>query len=98
MTDPVHAHATVATASASRYLTQLCKHFAHKITVDYDETSGRAEFAWGTCQLSAIDGALHLHLTAAGPEGLGRIKAVVEDHLVRFGWREALSIEWTDAA
>lgn len=96
MTTPVQAAASVTTASASRYLTQLCKHFAHKITVEYDETSGRAEFAWGTCQLSADAAALHLRLTAATPEGLERIKAVVDDHLLRFGWREKLAIQWTE--
>lgn len=94
MTDLLHATATVATPSASRYLTQLCKHFAHKITVEYDETSGQATFDWGTCALTADSSSLTLHVTAATQDGLDRIKAVVEDHLVRFGWRETLAVTW----
>ncbi|WP_019645405.1 DUF2218 domain-containing protein [Novispirillum itersonii] len=95
MTELIQTTAVVSTASAGRYLSQLCKHFAHKITVEHDETSGRAEFLWGTCTLSADSNALALQITADTQEGLDRIKAVVEDHLIRFGWRETLTVTWT---
>ena len=35
-----HSHAEVATANASRYLQQLCKHFGHKVEASFDEKAG----------------------------------------------------------
>lgn len=32
---------TFMTPNASKYLQQLCKHFAHKVAVVFDETEGR---------------------------------------------------------
>ena len=34
----------VPTAHASRYLQQLCKHWSHNLTVDFDETHGTVTF------------------------------------------------------
>ncbi|MCA1909258.1 MAG: DUF2218 domain-containing protein [Magnetospirillum sp.] len=88
------ASAAIPTAAASRYLSQLCKHFAHKIPVEHDAVSGRADFPWGSCRLAAQDGVLRLELDAQDELSLARIKAVVEDHLVRFAWRESLTVAW----
>ncbi|KAF0224529.1 MAG: hypothetical protein FD176_1113 [Rhodospirillaceae bacterium] len=87
-------HGAVSTATASRYLIQLCKHFAHKIPVEYGDTTGRADFPGGSCHFSADDSTLSLRLEAESDQSLQHIKAVVEDHLVRFGWRETLNIAW----
>ena len=92
------AECRVETASASKYIAQLCKHFAHKITVEYDATTGRADFPWGVCRMNAGDAALTLHCEAQDAEGLNRIKAVIEDHLGRFAWREKPALTWTDAS
>ncbi|MBI2242083.1 MAG: DUF2218 domain-containing protein [Magnetospirillum gryphiswaldense] len=92
------ARAAITTAAASRYLGQLCKHFAHKIPVQYDDQSGRADFPWGTCLLAARDGVLRLDLTAEDETSLSRVKAVVEDHLVRFAWRESITFAWEPQA
>jgi hypothetical protein len=89
------ANATVATVNASRYLQQLCKHFAHKIPVAYDAEKGRADFPWGVCHFEARDGALAIRAEAETPEGIARVTAVVDDHLTRFAWRENLALEWT---
>jgi uncharacterized protein len=86
--------ATVATAAASRYLTQLCKHFAHKIPVSVEDGRGRADFPWGVCHMEAAEGVLTLRCEAEDGEGLERVKAVVADHLGRFGWREELKLNW----
>lgn len=84
----------VTTPRASRYLAQLCKHFAHKIPVEYGANSGRADFPGGSCHFNADDATLSLRLEADTDQALQHIKAVVEDHLVRFGWRESLNITW----
>lgn len=94
--------ARAETAAAERYLGQLCKHFAHKITVDYaaDATppEGLAHFPWGTCRMRAEAGTLTVEARAASAEELERIRAVVDDHLGRFAWREKLALDWTPPA
>ncbi|WP_029008089.1 DUF2218 domain-containing protein [Azospirillum halopraeferens] len=92
------AHRTqVATDAAGRYLVQLCKHFAHKITVEYDDCRGRADFPWGTCHMEAADGVLTLRCESDSAEGVERVKAVVDDHLTRFAWREKPVLIWEEA-
>ena len=95
------AHATITSEKAGRYLVQLCKHFAHKIPATWDETEGEetkghADFGIGTCEMTAKDGALLLACNAPDAEGLGKVKYVVEDHVVRFAWKEELKIDWQD--
>jgi hypothetical protein len=90
------SHTAIPTASASRYLQQLCKHFAHKLPVEYDPTIGKISFKIGDCDLRAEPDALHLALTAPDPEQLEPLKDVVIRHLERFAFREALSVEWRD--
>jgi len=92
------AECRVETVSASKYIAQLCKHFAHKITVEYDATSGRADFPWGVCRMSAGGETLALRCEAPDAEGLNRMKAVIEDHLLRFAWRERPTLDWTSAS
>lgn len=58
------------------------------------DLTGRADFPGGSCHFSADDSTLSLRLEADSDQSLQRIKAVVEDHLVRFGWRESLNIAW----
>lgn len=94
----VTATGRAETAAAARYLGQLSKHFAHKITVDYqpdaDPPESLAHFPWGTCRMRAEGGALVVEAAASSAEGLERIKAVVGDHLTRFAWRETLVLDW----
>lgn len=87
----------VETARASRYLTQLCKHFAHKVPAEWTEREGTARFAWGTCVLRADDQALTLHVEAPDEESLGRVQYVVGDHLERFAGRDGLKVVWGPA-
>lgn len=96
------ATARAETEAAARYLGQLCKHFAHKLTVDYDpETKpgeGLIHFPWGACRLRAVDGGLELEARASTEDELARVCRVMEDHLRRFAWRENLELSWTDGA
>jgi len=88
------SEAKVSTAVASRYLQQLCKHFAHKITVEYDARNGRADFGLGICVMSASDSELALRCEAETDAALDRVKAILDDHLRRFAWREKPVIDW----
>lgn len=90
----------VVTPHATRYLGQLCKHFAHKIEVIYDPdadpTHGLARFAWGICHLRADEETLHLIAEGTSVEDTVHVARVIDDHLIRFAWREDLSIDWSE--
>lgn len=92
-----HAAATVSTDQASRYLQQLCKHFAHKLPVRNDERQGEIVFSIGTCGLEADQAALHLRCESPTSEELAQLETVVADHLLRFAWRETLDVRWVEA-
>ena len=64
--------AAIPTANAPRYLGQLCKHFAHKLPVEFDDafTTGSIRFSIGTCNVAADATTLTLDL-AATPEEHG---------------------------
>jgi hypothetical protein len=76
------------TPNASRYLQQLCKHFAHKTEVDYDETRGTAKLPGGPATLSVTDEALIVTLESPDPEALKKAKHIIDSHLERFAFRE----------
>lgn len=89
-----HSVARVQTDKASRYIAALCRHFAHKITVDYDAARGRTDFPFGVCRMQAEDGMLVMSCEAPDPEALARVESVVGVHLERFAWREKPVISW----
>ncbi|MFC0283786.1 DUF2218 domain-containing protein [Camelimonas abortus] len=93
---PLSSRAEVATASASKYLQQLCKHFGHKVEATFDAHNGRVTFPMGTCELAASDAALVMRLAAADAQALERLKQVMASHLVRFAFREELTVTWSD--
>ena len=86
--------AEIETDRASRYLQQLCKHFAHKRPVTFDPHAGRISLSAGDCALVAEDTTLRLSLTAADPEQMARLQDTVERHLLRFAFREDMKIDW----
>lgn len=93
----VVAKAIVPTEKASRYLQQLCKHFAHKLPVTFDEHAGSISFPIGECALAADDGALIITATSPGEAELEQLKDVIVRHLARFAFREDIPVEWQAA-
>src|SRR4051794_10120818 len=91
----LRSRADVVTDRPSPYLKQLCKHFGHKVDVTFDDHTGTIPFAFGRCELRAGDGVLHLEAIAATPEELERVENVAGGHLVRFGRRHELTVEWS---
>lgn len=87
---------TAVTASASLYMTKLCKHFRHKIAVEFDERSADARFPFGRCLMQADADSLRFDCQADDDEAAARIRFVLDDHLVRFARRENLSITWSE--
>lgn len=87
----------IGTEHASRYLQQLCKHFAHKIPATCDEHVGEISFSIGECRLKAEGATLRILLEAPGADDMEQLKDVVIRHLVRFAFREELAVDWQDA-
>jgi hypothetical protein len=90
--------AHIETEHASTYLQQLCKHFAHKLPVEFTPSQGRIPFAAGTCTLAADDAKLTLEAEAASADDLAHVQDIVERHLVRFAFREPPTVRWTVVA
>lgn len=90
---------TVPTDKAVRYMTQLCKHWAHRFEVAFDDKAGRIALPLGSCTLTAGPAALDIVLDAADDAGLARLEDVVAEHLNRFAFREGeLAFAWTRTA
>ncbi|MAA97239.1 MAG: 2,4-dihydroxyhept-2-ene-1,7-dioic acid aldolase [Stappia sp.] len=89
-------HTTVSTGNASRYLQQLCKHFAHKVPVTYDEREAEVAFPFGECRMWANETDLRIECASDSEETLKRTHFVVHDHLERFAWREKPEIVWQE--
>jgi hypothetical protein len=93
------SHAILPTASASRYLQQLCKHWSHKFAVEFTPEHGIIPFdATRVCTLDASPERLALRIEAADDSTLERTQGVVIEHLKRFAFREELDdVRWERA-
>lgn len=100
--------AMVPTKSGSRYLQQLCKHWAHNMAVEFDATRGTVVFPkdargadWpgdGLFTMTAHAEALECRVDASTEGQLQGLKGAAERHLDRFAFREApLTYDWIDA-
>ncbi len=87
--------AIVPTANGSRYLQQLCKHWAHKLPVEFDAAKGVVTFSDAVATMTAGPDALTVTIEARDTETQERMKDVVARHLDRFAFREApLAFDW----
>jgi len=92
----VETTARVVTAHASRYLQQLCKHWAHKLDVTFTPEEGTVTFAEAVAVMRAEPEALVVTITAEDPSVLEQMKGVVASHLDRFAFKEApLGFDWS---
>ena len=91
--------AVVRTEHASRYLQQLCKHWSHKFSVDFDPTKGRVPFSDAAeVTFIADETTLTMTLSVADLAQQARMQGVIDDHLKRFAFREELALDWQKAA
>lgn len=108
MNHPIYATvAEVPTATGSRYLQQLCKHWSHNLQVTFNAEQGSVTFPKDACGASYLgdalvtfgagDDDLTVRIEASSPEQRDHMKGVVASHLDRFAFREApLSFAWRD--
>jgi hypothetical protein len=101
------SEARVPTGNASRYLQQLCKHWAHNLAVEFTAQRGSITFpkdargaTWpgdAVFRMEAQADALLCRIEASEPAQLEGLKVVVAKHLDRFAFREApLPFDWRD--
>lgn len=95
MSDTVSV-ARVPTASASRYLQQLAKHWSHKLEVAFTAEEATIAFPSGArLEMRADSATLDLSLHVPAAEDGPRMRKVVEEHIDRFAFREApLAYDW----
>lgn len=88
--------ARVTTVNASRYLQQLCKHWAHKLDVTFTPEEGTVRFPEAVAAMRAEPEVLVVTITAEDPAVMERMKGVVASHLDRFAFKEApLGFDWS---
>lgn len=88
---------TYSTAHGSKYLQQLCKHFGHKIEVEYDAHQGTCIFELGKAFLTADSSGLAIRFELETAETVPLAKSVIDSHLVKFAFRENFeTMTWSD--
>ena len=90
-----YSSAAVSSEHAGKYLQQLCKHFAHKVEVSYDQNEGQVHFPMGLCLMKLAADKLMFAIRADSEEAVKAAQSVIDVHLVKFAWREELTVEWT---
>jgi hypothetical protein len=105
----VASSARVATDRPTRYLKQLCEHFAHEaprhsghqLDVTFDDYEGFVDFApvvSGTLRLHAREqDALAVEASGTDRGALERVQRILTEHVERFGARDGLTVEWSPA-
>ena len=91
----VHGHCP--TQRAARYGRQLCTHFSRKVEASWDGDRGTADIGGALATLVATPAALVVRIEGDDDAAVARARAVVDDHLVRFGSRDGLEVEWSAA-
>ena len=86
--DMLKATAYLKTAHGSRYLQQLCKHFAHKAEVEFTPTEGLCALRSGPARMWADEAGLRVEVTASDEGGLAGAKRAIDSHLQRIASRE----------
>ena len=86
--------ADVRTDRPGRYGKQLVSHLSrHSVGEWSDESqSGSISFDAGRATLRSSDGVLHLEVEG---DDIARLEDVVGRHLVRFGAKDELVVQWT---
>lgn len=87
----------ISSPSARKYMIQLCKHWSHKLTVEWNDQTGRIEFEPDrVCSLRNDGAHLNLRVETSSDEALERTQNTVVNHLKRFAFREDFGdIAWT---
>ncbi|AGH46803.1 DUF2218 domain-containing protein [Paraglaciecola psychrophila] len=84
----------VNTEKGAKYVQRLCKHFAHKVQAQWEETQGKVQFEMGTADMFASTDLLTLTCKANNAIDLGDIVDTIDRHFERFAKADELVLEW----
>jgi hypothetical protein len=84
----------VKTATPTRLITRLCRHWGHKFPVSFDNQRGEITLGIGRCLMAADGVGLRVDLEAESLENLSRLEGVVAAHLQRMAGSEELCFNW----
>ena len=88
--------AVVKTAHATKYMTQLCKHWSHRFETSLEGKTGTANLPGGQVRFHAADDALTITVELTDDAAKTRMQGVIAEHLERFAFRELpLAYNWT---
>jgi len=88
------SQAEVSTTHATSYMKQLCRHWAHRFPVEFDDQHGTIEMTQATCTLNTSPSTLSVHVEMQDEADQSRLESVVAEHLQRFGFKEELVFPW----
>jgi len=89
-------NASVPTANAAKYIQQLCKHWSHRLEVEFSDQKGVVTFPGAVVNFAAGADALQVTIEGKDSAEVERMKGVVSSHLDRFAFREApLPFDWS---
>jgi hypothetical protein len=84
-----------ATADAARVIRRLCRHWAHKFPVKFDDSSGEIQINEVCVAMRATAETLHVTLENPAGDVPARLPGVVADHLARMaGAESSLQVHW----
>lgn len=87
--------ARMTTPHGAKYIAQLCKHFAHKVEVEWAETTGRAALPPGPAEMVVDAEGLSFRLQAEDARGIIQARFAIDSHLVIFAHRETFfGLDW----
>ncbi len=93
---PLRSLARVATDSPERYAKQLAAHLGRRVAVtELADGSRRLTFEDGTALLDGTGTHLVMTVDAATPAAMAQVQDVLARHLVRFGQRQELTVEFS---
>lgn len=91
------SHTYFETTLASRYLGQLCKHFAHRVEASCTETEGQVALEPGPATFAADREGLSIVVTGRDAPALEVARLTVEEHLHLYAFKEEPdALHWSD--
>ncbi|RQR48935.1 DUF2218 domain-containing protein [Burkholderia sp. Bp9002] len=94
---PFVSTAELTLPQADRVLFKLCKHYAIKVPVVFDEHRATIDFPYGVCRMLRTEGLLSLRCEADAADKLAQIQYVMDEHLALMSRNRQLVVAWQRA-
>jgi hypothetical protein len=92
------SRADVRTATPERYARQLVSHLGHRVPVESTPDGELLRFDAGRGLVQVGEGVLVLRAEADDEQALAVVQDVLGRHLLRFGAKQELTVNWSDPA